>query len=338
MMFILIPKKIETCGIYDFSKKVLKKSGSFKFIDLSKNKDFLNFLNEFLKKNNSKIMINYTPFYWLNLITITKLLVTLIINRTFLKKPVYLFNHDYIRPQKYSLKIKMLFPYIYTFFRILNFFPNKIFFTFKLPKNYKKNKRFKSIKLPSNFKINNFYKKRFKFDEINFLTFGSLQAIQEKEIILMERLIDKISRQFKVNLILMGNARNLNFPNFKNINCSVLRLSNLKEENISKILSEASFALFFHKDGLSMRSGILSTCFQHGLPSIGLNGPNTESELTKIDGLQIFDGSNYEIAIKFIFELINNHEAYEKISKKLQNYYQNYRSWEKLRSEIKIEE
>jgi len=135
----------------------------------------------------------------------------------------------------------------------------------------------------------------------------------------------------------MGNSRNLNFPNFKKINCSVIRLSKIKEKNISNILSEASFALFFHNDGLSMRSGILSTCFQHGLPSIGLNGPNTESGLKEIHGLQMFDQSNIEPAIKFIYELVNNHDIYEKVSKKLQIFYQKQRSWEKLRSVIGIE-
>ena len=135
----------------------------------------------------------------------------------------------------------------------------------------------------------------------------------------------------------MGNSRNLNFPKFKEIKCSVIRLSKVKEKNISDIISEASFALFFHNNGLSMRSGILSTCFQHGLPSIGLSGSNTESDLKEIDGLQMFDPSNIEPAIEFILKLINNHQAYEKVSTKLQEFYQKRRSWEKLRSEIGIE-
>ena len=86
-----------------------------------------------------------------------------------------------------------------------------------------------------------------------------------------------------------------------------------------------------------MRSGILSTCFQHGLPSIGLNGPNTESDLKEIDGLQMFDQCNIEPAIQFIFKLMNNDYIYEKVSINLQKFYQKQRSWEKLRSEIGIE-
>ncbi len=337
MIFILIPKKTETCGIYDFSKQVINNPKNYKFIDLSKNNDFNYFVKKFFIRKKIKILFNYTPFYWLNLLTITRLLIILILNRIIFKNPVFLFNHDYIRPQKYSFKIKILVPYIYTICRILFLFPNKLFFTFKPPKNFRNYKRSQNIKLPSNFKLDNFYKKIYKFNEINFLTFGSLQAIQEKEIILMERLIDKFSHQFKVNLILMGNSRNLNFPNFKKINCSVIRFSKIKEKDISNILSEASFALFFHNDGLSMRSGILSTCFQHGLPSIGLNGPNTESDLKEIDGLQMFDQSNIEPAIQFIFKLMNNDYIYEKVSINLQKFYQKQRSWEKLRSEIGIE-
>ena len=337
MIFILIPKKIETCGIHDFSKQVIKNPKNYKFINLSRNKDFIYFFKKLFNRKKNKIFFNYTPFYWLNLITISRLLIILIINRTIFKNPIFLFNHDYIRPQKYSLKIKILVPYIYILCKVLYLFPNKLFFTFTPPENFRKYKRSQNIELPSNFKLDNFYKKRYKFDEINFLTFGSLQAIQKKEIILMERLIDKFSQKFKVNLILMGNSRNLNFPNFKKINCSVIRLSKIKEKNISNILSEASFALFFHNDGLSMRSGILSTCFQHGLPSIGLNGSNTESDLKQIHGLQMFDESNIEPAIKFINELMNNHDVYEKVSVKLQTFYQKQRSWEKLRSEIGIE-
>ena len=135
----------------------------------------------------------------------------------------------------------------------------------------------------------------------------------------------------------MGNARKLNFPNFKKINCSVLRLSKLKDYQVSNIISKSSFALFFHNDGLSIRSGILSTCFQHGLPSIGLKGPNTERSLEDIAGLKLFNEEDIGKGVDFVLDLIINKEKYKSLSKKLRGYYLKERSWEKLRIMIDLE-
>ena len=221
----IVPKINQYCGIYSWIKVVSKFSNKNDIYSLHTTcKTFYTYKVLLFNKinSNSNLFINYTPYYWGPFYKQFLILLLLSITRIFKPKiKICLVIHDYIRPNAYSLKGFILVPYLYFLLKFFIFLSNKIFVMGKpaglISKFLINNKKVTPIKALSMIDKPTSYIKEHTSKEINLLIFGSLQAHRNTEIKLIENYLSDLSKSNKVNLYLLGTARELkiNFKRFR---------------------------------------------------------------------------------------------------------------------------
>ena len=340
----IVPQINKYCGIYSWIKNVSKfsnKSDIYSFQTTYKTfYTYKKFLFTYIN-SDSNLFINYTPYYWGPFYKQFLILLLLSITRIFKPKiKICLVIHDYIRPNVYSLKGLILVPYLYFLLKFFIFLSNKIFIMGKpvglISKFLNNNKKVTPIKALSMIDKPTSYIKGYTIKEINLLIFGSLQAHRNTEIKLIENYLSNLSKSHKVNLYLLGSARELKI-NFKKANCTLIRISHLDDETeISDFLRKSSLALFFHSRGVTLRSSVLAAAIQHGVPIIGIAGINTEEILKNLYGIFLYDYFSIKSSIKDSLALIEDKKEYLKCSSFLQKYYRSNYNWKNLRKILSI--
>lgn len=342
----ILPSINKYCGLYVWTINSLKKPRKVQhyIYTLNSIKNYTKLFKHISSNSitDNKLILHYTPFYWGPLYREICLIIFLIFVRNFKKKiKINLILHDYIRTYAYSFKTKILVPYFYLFFKIITALANQIFVISEpiglCKKSLNSNKKVCRIKAYSMFDRSYNYIKEFNIKPLNLLIFGSLQAYGINEIKLLENYIKGLSKHYiSINLFLLGTSRNLQNINFKYANCTVIRISHLDSSlKIRELLKKSTLALFFHRKGVTARSGVFSAAIQHGIPIFGLKGMNTEESAKSIKGVFLYKYDDMENAIIDSLELLGNKSMYEETSMALQNFYKENYNWKDFRKSLK---